>query len=105
MYKPVQVTGMPKLDSVFKGGASKEKILTKMRLNPEKPTILFAPTFNPEFSLLTYMGQSLREYISEDFSQRRHLHRFLKYPEVHHCNYWSINIVQKDWCFPQNVSA
>lgn len=62
---PIEVTGMPKLDKVFSGTLKKEEILAKMNLNPNNKTVLLAPTFNDEFSLIPYLTEPIRKYIPE----------------------------------------
>ena len=55
VFKPIAVTGMPKLDNCFNNTLNKKDLLQKFNLNPNKKTVLLAPTFNEEFSLLTYL--------------------------------------------------
>ena len=44
----VHLIGLPKLDYVFRGRyANKKEVLTRWGLNPDKPTVLFAPTYKP----------------------------------------------------------
>ena len=56
ILQPIQVTGMPKLDKVAQQGGRCERLFSQIGLDPSKPTVLFAPTFNPEFSILTFSG-------------------------------------------------
>lgn len=62
---PVRVTGMPKLDKVFDHSLDKINLLTKMNLNINNKTVLLAPTFNDEFSIIPYLSHSLRKYIPD----------------------------------------
>lgn len=65
VQKPIKVTGMPKLDALFTGEQDREKILLKMGLSKENKTILLAPTFNEEFTILNYLSQDIRHYIPD----------------------------------------
>ena len=55
VYKPIEVTGIPKLDNCFNGTLNKEELYRKFDLCPNIKTVLLAPTFNEEFSILTYL--------------------------------------------------
>jgi tetratricopeptide (TPR) repeat protein len=55
LTKPIAVTGMPKLDRCFDGSLDRVSLLRKWGLNPEQKTILLAPTFNDEFSILPFL--------------------------------------------------
>ena len=55
VFKPIVTTGMPKLDNCFNKTLNKAKLYEKFGLNPNRKTILIAPTFNEEFSILTYL--------------------------------------------------
>ena len=55
VYKPIVVTGMPKLDGCFTGRYNTQALKSKYGLNKENKTILLAPTFNEEFSLLPFL--------------------------------------------------
>ena len=78
LQKPVKtkiaVTGMPKLDHVFTNLHRQKEILSKMRLDPEKKTVLFAPTFNPEFSIVPHIEVRIPELIPEFFNVIIKLH-------------------------------
>ncbi|MBI1783977.1 CDP-glycerol glycerophosphotransferase family protein, partial [Candidatus Sumerlaeota bacterium] len=50
--------GMPKLDAFFDGSLVRENYLARHRLDPAKPTILYAPTWRPEASLYS-VGEAL----------------------------------------------
>ena len=54
VYKPIAVTGMPKLDNCFNNSLNKDELYVKYSLKKELKTVLLAPTFNGEFSILTY---------------------------------------------------
>lgn len=43
----VHLVGLPKLDFYFQGRFNREDILTRWHLNPDKRTVLFAPTYKP----------------------------------------------------------
>jgi hypothetical protein len=43
----VFVVGYPKLDPVFRGKLNREEILARWRLDPSRPTVLYAPTYKP----------------------------------------------------------
>ena len=62
VFIPIEVTGMPKLDNLKNTENRKEK-LASLGLDPENKTLLFAPTFNQELSLLPHLGNRIRELI------------------------------------------
>ncbi len=62
VFKPIEVTGMPKLDNLRNKENVPEK-LASLGLDPQNKTILFAPTFNPELSLLPHLGNRIRKLI------------------------------------------
>ncbi len=62
------ISGMPKFDSLYTYPSKKEEILEKLGLDVKKQTILFAPTFNQEFSIIPYIQDQLRKYIPEEFN-------------------------------------
>ncbi|MCL1826634.1 MAG: CDP-glycerol glycerophosphotransferase family protein [Candidatus Cloacimonetes bacterium] len=69
VYKHIIVTGMPKLDDCFNNSLKKDELYLKFGLNPEQKTVLLAPTFNDEFSILPYLqgidlGKIFPEYIN-----------------------------------------
>ncbi len=43
----VHLIGLPKLDYYFSGKYRREEVLSKLGLNPDKKTLLFAPTYKP----------------------------------------------------------
>ncbi len=62
---PIIVTGMPKLDKVFDQSLDRLSLLNKMNLNVNNKTVLLAPTFNDEFSIIPYLTHSIRKYIPD----------------------------------------
>ncbi len=64
----IVVTGMPKLDHVFMNLHKQKEILKKMKLDPEKKTVLFAPTFNPEFSIVPHIEDRIPELVPDYFN-------------------------------------
>nr|MBP7563126.1 CDP-glycerol glycerophosphotransferase family protein [Candidatus Cloacimonadota bacterium] len=68
------VAGMPKLDSVFTNSETPEQAKKKLGLNPLKKTILIAPTFNQEFSLISLIGSDIRSYLSDAYNVIFKLH-------------------------------
>ncbi|OVE74015.1 hypothetical protein BVX93_00580, partial [bacterium B13(2017)] len=74
MYKPIEVTGMPKLDKIFIYSKNKTKELLKLKLDPNKYTVLFAPTFNKELSILTFIQDKIRKYVPKDYNLIIKLH-------------------------------
>ncbi len=67
VYKKILVTGMPKLDNCFNNSIQKEQILKKFNLDPEQKTILLAPTFNEEFSILPFLNNHNINNIFPDY--------------------------------------
>jgi hypothetical protein len=65
---PVEVTGMPKLDRLFDNSLNRLQILRELGLDPSRKTVLFAPTFNPELSLLPHLTGDLRRYFPREFN-------------------------------------
>jgi len=68
VYQPIVVSGIPKLDRLLRGELDRKQILAEMSLNPTRKTILFAPTFNPELSLVPFISYNLRNYIPDYFN-------------------------------------
>ncbi len=62
---PIEVTGMAKLDSLFMGEWNREEVLRTMNLNPDNKTILFAPTFNRELSIVPHLRTDFRKYLPD----------------------------------------
>jgi tetratricopeptide (TPR) repeat protein len=67
VYKPILVSGMPKLDRCFNKSLNREEILRKWGFNMEQKVVLLAPTFNEEFSILPYLAQCDLKKIFPDF--------------------------------------
>ena len=65
IFKPVEITGIPKLDNIYTGKIDNNEIFKKLELSPEKRTLLFAPTYNKEFSLIPWLKKSFRDYFPE----------------------------------------
>lgn len=61
----IEVTGMPKLDNVFNETYDKKTLLHQFGLDPNNKTLLFAPTFNEEFSIVPAIQDRLRSYIPD----------------------------------------
>lgn len=57
--------GMPKLDAFFDGSLDRAAILNKLGADPDRPVVLYAPTWRPESSLyshgLEFMKRCARE--------------------------------------------
>ena len=47
----IRLIGLPKVDCVVNGAFDREAVLAALRLNPEQPTVLYAPTWSPASSL------------------------------------------------------
>ncbi len=62
---PIEVTGMAKLDSLFMGEWNRAEVLRMMGLNPDNKTILFAPTFNRELSIVPHIRTDFRKYLPD----------------------------------------
>lgn len=75
VYIPVVITGMPKLDTVFNATKADVRIWRqKLGLDPDRATVLLAPTFNHELSLLPHLQKNLGEYIPDIFNLIIKLH-------------------------------
>jgi CDP-glycerol glycerophosphotransferase (TagB/SpsB family) len=55
-----RLVGMPKVDCLVDGSLKREDILRSIRMDPDRPTILYAPTWSA-FSSLNLMGVELIE--------------------------------------------
>ncbi|GAB6057145.1 CDP-glycerol glycerophosphotransferase family protein [Desulfonatronum parangueonense] len=56
VFSPIRVTGFIKSDQLFGPHAvGKRRFCAKHGLDPEKPMVLFAPTFNPELSAIPHV--------------------------------------------------
>lgn len=47
----IRLIGLPKVDSVVNGTFDREMVLASLGLNPDQPTVLYAPTWSPASSL------------------------------------------------------
>src|SRR5437762_4884955 len=47
----IRLIGMPKVDCLVDGSLEREAVLTAIGLSPERPTVLYAPTWSPASSL------------------------------------------------------
>lgn len=76
VWRQVEVTGIPKLDILSEPLSSEEKAmrLRRLGLDSERPVVLLAPTFNPEFSIMPYIRDSLRRYIPAAYNVIVKLH-------------------------------
>ncbi len=81
----IYVVGYPKLDPIFRGELDKDEIIKKWDLDPEKPTVLFAPTYKPT-CLDKVKEQILPETIGYNLIIKLHPYSWLgKYaPHWHH---------------------
>ncbi len=64
--KPVVATGMAKLDALYDGTYTREKIIQKYGLNPQNKFILYAPTFNDELSAIPFVYDRINEVIPDN---------------------------------------
>jgi|GEM_PF-6002631 len=55
----IRVVGFPKLDSLFNGTLDRSAILEELGLDPNRKTILYAPTTRDEFNSLLLVAQHL----------------------------------------------
>ncbi len=92
VYQPISVTGMPKLDPMFNGSLKREELLSGWGLDPEKKTVLFAPTFNHEYSLIPHLQIELENYFPAEYNLLFKLHSitpeewrepFIRYADKH----------------------
>jgi hypothetical protein len=54
----IRLVGMPKVDCLADGSLRREAVLRGLRLDPSRPTVLYAPTWSPASSL-NHMGETL----------------------------------------------
>ena len=59
------LTGFPKMDAFFTGSLARNAILTRIGVDPEKPTLLYAPTGGKKNSLET-MGEKIIRNLSRE---------------------------------------
>ncbi|HOD53638.1 MAG TPA: glycosyltransferase [Candidatus Cloacimonadota bacterium] len=64
--KPVFATGMAKLDDLYNGVYTREKVLKQYHLPHDFKYILFAPTFNDELSTIPYVMNRISDVIPDD---------------------------------------
>ncbi len=92
VYRPIAVTGMPKLDPLFDGSLERDALLRGWSLDPSFKTILFAPTFNHEYSLIPHLEMELEQYFPQNFNLLIKLHAitpeewrepFIQYAQKH----------------------
>lgn len=62
IYKNLMISGMPKLDKVFQYRFSSEDAKRILNLNINKKTVVIAPTYNPEFSLLPVINEIISQF-------------------------------------------
>ena len=61
------LVGMPKLDELVNGRHSKPAVLTRLGLEPDRPTVLYAPTWSKKVSSLEHYGEELvRQLVRSD---------------------------------------
>ncbi len=88
VYQPVVVTGMPKLDPMFDGSLNRDDLLRTWGLDPSLKTVLFAPTFNHEYSLIPHLEMELERYFPNDINLIFKLHAITpeewREPFIHH---------------------
>ncbi|MFN2531070.1 MAG: CDP-glycerol glycerophosphotransferase family protein [Pyrinomonadaceae bacterium] len=53
-----RLTGMPKLDCLVDGSLSREQVFRSLHLDPDRKTVMYAPTWSPHSSLSQY-GETL----------------------------------------------
>jgi len=66
VYKPVIVSGLVKFDRIFSGEITRDTVLNKLGIDPQKKVILFAPTFNKELSAVPIVTDSVCDWVSDD---------------------------------------
>lgn len=60
----VALTGMPKVDCLVDGSLRRDDTLLALGLDPERPTVLYAPTWSPASSLNLLGGQLLSHLVT-----------------------------------------
>jgi CDP-glycerol glycerophosphotransferase (TagB/SpsB family) len=53
-----RLVGMPKLDCLVDGSLNRNQVLTSLKIDPTRRTVMYAPTWSP-YSSLTIMGEEL----------------------------------------------
>jgi tetratricopeptide (TPR) repeat protein len=97
---PIEVTGMPKLDALFSSEKTQAEILLELGLNPENKTVLIAPTFNQELSLIPYLGFDIDKYIPSYLNVIIKLHGVA--PEEWRRNYQNIANSKSNVAYVEN---
>lgn len=62
----VAATGMPKLDPVFSGVCTRERLCAELGLNPQHKIVLYAPTFNRDLSSVFDFASRFHELHRDD---------------------------------------
>lgn len=76
----LELTGLVKIDPLFNGQiASRDEILSGLGLNPERKTVLYAPTFYP--SSFESFGLKLPEMLRDDYNLIIKLHQWSYFME------------------------
>ncbi len=65
LYKNMMISGMPKLDKVFQNRVSPKEAKRELLIDESKQTVLIAPTYNPEFSLLPVLNDIINQFSAE----------------------------------------
>jgi len=60
----IRLVGMPKVDCLVNGSMQRDALLTAMGLHPERPTVLYCPTWSPASSL-NRLGLDLLKQLQE----------------------------------------
>ncbi|HET7617676.1 MAG TPA: CDP-glycerol glycerophosphotransferase family protein [Vicinamibacterales bacterium] len=58
-----RLVGMPKVDCLVDGSLARDDTITALGLQPERPTVLYAPTWSPESSLNAMGVDLIRELV------------------------------------------
>lgn len=58
--------GMPKLDALFDGSYDRETVLREAGATPDRPAVLFAPTWRPESSLYSHGVELMKAAAAQD---------------------------------------
>jgi len=67
VYIPIEVAGMPKMDKCFDGSLRYADLMDRFGLDTEQKTVLLAPTFNDEFSILPFLQAKDLSQLFPDF--------------------------------------
>ncbi|MDP8207382.1 MAG: CDP-glycerol glycerophosphotransferase family protein [Candidatus Electryonea clarkiae] len=67
IFIPVEATGFPKLDKIFKSNLpGRNELLKQIGLDPSKKVVLYAPTFNIALSAIPILWMRIRELVDEN---------------------------------------